>query len=75
LLYIFILDFLLQMFPACCSANIELFSFFRFGDNQQNEAPRRKQRGVKMDYLFYFAPRGGEYNPRDPSTTARDQFG
>jgi len=22
-----------------------------------------KQRGIKMDYLFYFAPRGGEYNP------------
>jgi len=22
-----------------------------------------KQRGIKMDYLFFFAPRGGEYNP------------
>ena len=26
-----------------------------------SETPRRKQRGIKMDYIFYFAPGGGKY--------------
>ena len=31
-----------------------------------SETPRRKQRGIKMDYTFYFAPGGGKYNQEIP---------
>jgi collagenase-like PrtC family protease len=31
--------------------------------NPENEAPRRKQRGILLDYNFFFVASDGEFNP------------